>query len=104
MQIKHGTNYFLAIAFIVFIIDQVTKAIVRRNMFPGEEIPILKFLSLTFTTNTGAGFSILQGNNHILVWIGIIAAGIILYFLDQFEDSELIFMGLIFGGILGNMA
>jgi len=104
MKYRKEAIYFFGLGFIIFLMDQLSKGVVRRNIKLGEEVQLGPFLSLTHTSNTGAGFSLLQGQNTLLIWVAIIALGVILFFLDEFDSREVIYMGMAFGGILGNLA
>ena len=71
----------LAIA-LMFVIDQFTKYLVTTNMFLGQEIVIIKnFFSLNYLRNTGAGFSIMEGQMtyfYIITCIALVILTILL--------------------------
>jgi signal peptidase II len=56
--------------------------------------------AFTYVTNTGAGFSIFQGQNTLLAWIAVIALGFIIYFHNAFPKTAFI---MIIAGIIGNL-
>ncbi len=64
MNIKN--SIFWIVAFISFVLDQLTKYWVVQNFNLGETQPlILGVFHLTYVTNTGAAFSILSGRADI---------------------------------------
>lgn len=88
---------FWALALII--LDQLSKFLLA-----GKSIEIFRGFSLSFTTNTGAAFSMFQGFNIVLILISLI---VIVYLLLQLRKEENIvrvwsFM-LIIAGALGNL-
>ena len=95
----------LAIA--ILLLDQVTKAIVLRVLdFSDERVVLDGFFKLVHWGNTGSAFSLFQGRNGVLTLISI-AAIVILYFTRHHFDAHTlpgqVALGLIFGGIVGNL-
>ena len=96
----------------IFAADQVSKAlIVQRFETPNDrserKIVIRGFLDLIHRTNDGAAFSILQGKNNILAVISFIAMGGLIRFRHHFDNGTRVSklaLGLLMGGILGNLA
>lgn len=71
---------FTGIFFGFFILDQLTKYLVRDEMLPGQVINIIdNFFSLTYIANRGGAFGLFQGMNllfslsAVLVLVGVIA-------------------------------
>jgi len=98
---------FFAIAGMVVALDQVTKYLVRANLALGESVPEEGPLRITYVTNTGAAFGILQGQSVFLVvttFFGL--AAILLYYLyPPMEHGILrLALGLQLGGAVGNLA
>ena len=97
----------IIIILIVFLLDQVIKIIVNKNISYLEIIP--SFLSLTYAKNKGVAFSMFWGNRIFIIFISII----IIYFLIKLIKDDLkkntninlknCVYGLLFGGILGNL-
>jgi signal peptidase II len=95
----------VAIAIIAF--DQLTKSLVARSLeFPSERVWLEGFFKLVHWGNTGSAFSMFQGANGILALVSI-AAIVILYLTRHHFDADTttgqIALGLIFGGIVGNL-
>lgn len=105
VSILKGKIYRLAL--LVLIIDQFVKYMVMTNLSYENTFFLLpKFLYLTYVKNTGGAWSILSGNIIILLMVGIVSIGLLGYFIYQrksFSVLETIYLGLIIGGILGNL-
>ncbi len=71
------------ISTIMLIVDRVTKFIVQSTLaLSGENPPIIKgFLSLYYTENTGAGFSVLSGRTGFLIAFTLIVMALIVVLL-----------------------
>ncbi len=91
---------------VVFILDRFVKLLIAVNLDYGEIVPVMSFLNITYINNTGIAFSMLSGNNRILIWINFI---IIIIFIFMLILSKLkkgpvyIAYGLILGGALSNL-
>ena len=98
---------FFVIAGLVVVLDQVTKYVVRANLALGESFPDEGPLRITYVTNTGAAFGILQGQTLFLMvttFFGL--AAILLYYIyPPMEHGILrLALGLQLGGAVGNLA
>ncbi len=92
-------NRFI-ISIIILFIDQLIKLIIQNN-----NINIInKYISIIYVKNTGAAFSILSGNNILLIILSIIMFLLIYYISKNYHDilSDISF-GLIYGGLFGNL-
>ncbi len=98
--------WYCLIALIVIVIDQLVKWLVVTNISLGETIFHTNgILSLTHIRNTGAAWSILEGQLWFFFVITVITVGIILYFLKKnLHESKWLTIGLslVLGGALGN--
>ena len=99
-------NKYIVLTFIIVLIDQITKYIITKLLNLNEIIYLIKnILYITNVHNTGAAFSILEGNTYLLIIISIIA----LYILNKIKlDSNNntlnnIGYSLLYGGIIGNL-
>ena len=96
----------------IFAADQVSKALVvghfeTPNDSSERVVVIQGFLDLIHRTNDGAAFSILQGQNNILAVISFIAMGGLIRFRHHFDNGTRVSklaLGLLLGGIFGNLA
>ena len=95
-------TFFLILA-IIIIVDRIVKLLIDRMSTKIEVIPNLFYISKS--TNTGAAFSMLSGQNSLLMWAGIIIVGIILYLYPKIPEKKLPLtaFALITGGAIGNI-
>lgn len=91
---------------IVLFFDQLSKFLVRRYMYPGQEIKIFSFFSFTYVQNTGGLFGFLVGNNTVLLVLTFLVLGILWWqqkaIFPALSSGRISFI-LIFGGGLGNL-
>lgn len=97
----------LFISFITFIIDFISKILVKSNLILYKQIAVIdNFLYLTYTNNYGAAFSILKNSKIFLIIIGLIILIYLVLYIKKHEPKkviEIIAYGLLIGGILGNL-
>ena len=99
---------WIALAIAVLVADQATKAAVLAAFVPGEELPLLPFLSLVLTFNRGAAFSFLAGADGWQRWLFAaiaVAAAVFIVWLLLRGGSRVYCLGLalILGGAVGNL-
>lgn len=95
------------IALICFIIDLFIKYLVRTKLTMLKEYEIIpNFFYICYVKNDGGAFSILSGKVWLLILVGLI----MLFLLDKYISNlkkphklEIISLGLIIGGIIGNL-
>ena len=91
----------------VFALDQITKRVVLKFLGYAEEVPVVPgFFKLVHWGNTGAAWSLFRGSNEILAGVALVAV-VVLYLTRHHFGARLplgqLALGLIFGGILGNL-
>ncbi len=99
---------FFGIAFLVVVIDQITKFLITSKLAFSESITIINnFFYFTLIKNFGIGFGLLNtpAARWILIIITIIIIGIILYYYIELPKKYLpiISTSLILGGAIGNL-
>jgi len=98
----------VAVAAIVFVLDQLTKAWVTSTLVSHDIRQLIDgFVRLRYTENTGAAFGILQGWTGALSIAAIaVIAAIVLSASRSGANNPLIMvgLGLVLGGALGNLA
>jgi signal peptidase II len=105
---KLNFNIRIAVlALIVFVIDQLTKWIIVNSLeFGDRRVLVPGFFDLVHWGNTGAAWSMFRGNNNVLALVAL-AALLLLFFARHHFDIHTftgqISLGLIFGGIIGNL-
>ena len=95
------------LALVVFVLDQFSKWLVLRTLYPGDERVIIPgFFRFVHWDNTGAAWSLFSGNNGALILVGLLAFVALFLTRHHFDSHTLIgqiAFGLIFGGIAGNL-
>ncbi|NLY78885.1 MAG: signal peptidase II [Lysinibacillus sp.] len=97
---------YYSIAFLIVIIDQISKWFIVKNMEIGERIPLLDtWLGVLSHRNRGAAWGMLQG----LMWIFyivtiVVIIGVIYYFHKEAKNKPLFAISLmiLLGGAIGN--
>jgi len=101
-----GKALFAAVAVLVFVLDRVTKLVVASTVPVGEERPVLPFVWITNTHNSGAAFGFAQEGTLLLLFtIGSIAVAIgLVYYVARTPVPLVVgaLLGLILGGTVGN--
>ena len=95
------------ISIIIFIIDQISKAIISTYLKLNESINIIEdFFYIKYINNTGASWGILENNRILLIILSIIAILILLRYMFSFKNTRLNIcgFGFLLGGILGNLS
>ena len=106
-------KYLFFLGMPLFVLDQLTKWLVRQNIPYGAEIPIIQgFFSLVHASNTGAAFSMFTGNNFFFIGLASVALAVIVFLLIRDARSRQaqkltritkISLGLLAAGIVGNL-
>jgi signal peptidase II len=100
---------WLGIAFIVILLDQLSKITITKLFAYGEDKLITSFFNLTLAYNRGAAFSFLsdQGGwqRYFFTAIAFAAVGFIVYLLRKHAGQRMFCwaLALIMGGALGNV-
>lgn len=102
MTKRYGTA--LGIAAAVIGADLLTKRFASQN-FAGERVEVIPgLLELTYTENPGAAFSLFPDAGP---WIGVIAIAVAAFILGSLRVArpqfEVVALGLVLGGALGNV-
>lgn len=91
------------ISIIVLIIDQILKLLVQT--FETNVSIIKNLFAISYYQNTGAAWSILEGEQLLLIIISLVMIVIVYSMMFSFEENKLtnIAFGILFGGIIGNL-
>jgi signal peptidase II len=97
----------LLLGLVVLIFDQLTKQAVRGHLVYGESRPIIEgFFNLVYVRNDGAAWNILSGHGIILILISVSVLILLFIYRRSFLQEQLshrILLGLLVGGIAGNL-
>jgi len=99
-MVKAYKQYVL-IASIIFLLDQLTKYFVLHSNLSTTG----NLIDITLVTNTGSLFSLFAGVamiNIIFIIVSFLAGGFLIYYAER-EQTNLWGIGLVLGGILGNL-
>ncbi len=104
-----NTRHWLGGAFIIVVLDQLTKHLAVAWLNYGDPVPILPGLNLTLVYNTGAAFSMLSDASGWQRWlfagVAFTVSVVITLWLRQLGGRQLwlpIALTLILGGAIGN--
>lgn len=97
----------LSIGGLFFLIDQAIKWLITNalDLYEVKEM-IPNFFNITRVHNTGAAFSILEGNTIFLCVITLLALTFFYYYFlknQSYSKLEVIIYGMFLGGTLGNL-
>ena len=104
-----GLWAWLALAALVIVLDQLTKAVIVQRFQLGDSVYVLPFFNIVRWHNTGAAFSFLAGADGWQRWffvtLGIGAAALIVWMLRRHAGQTLfcLAVSLVLGGALGNV-
>ncbi len=105
--VRLGASIFTAVA--VVVLDQITKRLAEYYLLqrPDQSISIVgEVLRLTYVSNRGAAFGILQNQSVLFVIVGVAVIGAILVSYRYFPKMSLLLniaLGLQLGGAIGNL-
>lgn len=95
------------ISTIIVIIDQIIKFLITANFNVDEGVLLIPvFFSIVRVHNTGAAWSIMSENTLILILLSLVALVAIYFFFiknNKLGKIESITIGVLIGGILGNL-
>jgi signal peptidase II len=94
-----------AVAAAAIALDQVTKAIVRGSLAPGEARDVVLGIDLVNVRNSGVAFGVLAGGGALLVvGASLVLLALLVFFLRN-SARRLVWLptGLLVGGAVGNL-
>jgi len=98
---------WLTLALPLYVIDQITKALVLRNIPLHESIPVIPgFFNLTYVQNTGAAFGMMKDNNWFFIGLASTALVVlaVLTWKNVFRDPfSRVASALLVSGVVGNL-
>ena len=94
-----------AVAVVVFVVDQLAKALVIAHLTEGEQVSVLgNLLVFLFTRNPGAAFSIGTGSTWIFTIIAIAVFVFVIWYARRIRSlAWAVVFGLLLGGLVGNL-
>lgn len=101
--------FWLGLASVVILLDQITKVMTIRAFRLGDVLPITGFFDLVRVHNAGAAFSFLAHASGWQRWffvvLGLVASGFIVWMILRHPTQRLFCfaVSMILGGALGNV-
>lgn len=103
-------SFLIAVAGMIFILDQVTKFLVRTNIALGDIWSpwpwLTRYVRIAHIDNSGAAFGMLQGLSSFFTLLGIVVVIVIVYYFPRIPRDQWLIklaLGLQLGGALGNL-
>jgi signal peptidase II len=106
MTRRESLLWAVALAVVVFVVDQGIKSLVEGSMRVGESISLVPgLLDLTYIKNDGGAFGILGGSRLLLLVGSAVAIVVVVWMLFSGSPTKLATLGcgLILGGAAGNL-
>ena len=94
-----------AVAVVALALDQITKALVRGAISPGEQVDLILGIDLVRISNQGIAFGLLSEIGALVTVLAAAAFTVLLVFFLATSDREGLWLpiGLLAGGALGNL-
>ena len=96
----------LFILMVTLAADQVSKALVRMNMSPGQSVPDSGVFRFTYVTNSGSAFGLFPNQTLFLIIASFVGIGVLLVFVRAHSGGSALLpvsLGLQLGGATGNL-
>jgi signal peptidase II len=98
---------FWIIVVSVIVLDQISKYLITHSLVLGASLPVIpNFLHFTYTLNTGASFSIFQGQRPVFIILTLIVLAFVFWAVRKIpRDMKMFrfFLALFCGGTIGNL-
>jgi len=107
LEIAHPGRLLAAVALGTLILDQVSKAVVRANLIPGESVMVVShLLNITYVRNVGAAFGLFPGRQPVFMATSLAVLFVIAAFWRRARPTEwpvVVALGLVTAGAIGNL-
>jgi signal peptidase II len=111
MKIGQYRAFGVTVAILVFLADQAMKYVVTGPLgldIEGEHLHLLPIFDLQFVQNIGVSLGLLKADSDMMRWLlvaltGVIALGVAVWILREKQRADLIALGMVLGGALGNI-
>ncbi|MDI6800529.1 MAG: signal peptidase II [Thermodesulfovibrionales bacterium] len=104
LEVKHVSPIpFFLIALFIFILDQLTKYLIKTQVSLFEVIRILPFFNIIYVENTGSAFGMFKGLGNTFFIIIALAAAVFVSVLIIRDKQNRPAFSFILGGAAGNL-
>ena len=111
MKIGQYRAFGVTVAILVFLADQTMKYVVTGPLgldIEGEHLHLLPIFDLQFVQNIGVSLGLLKADSDMMRWLlvaltGVIALGVAVWMAREKQRVDLIALGMVLGGALGNI-
>ena len=111
MKLSQYRAIGITIAVFIFLADQAMKWFVTGPLgldIEGEHLRLLPIFDLQFVQNVGVSLGLLKADTNMMRWLlvaltGVIALGVAVWMSREKQFGDLIALGLVLGGALGNI-
>jgi len=111
MNISRYRAFGFTVAVLVFVADQAMKYVVTGPLgldVEGEHLHLLPIFDLQFVQNVGVSLGLLKADSDLMRWLlvaltGVIALGVAVWITREKQRADLIALGMVLGGALGNI-
>ena len=95
----------IIIALILAFLDVITKRIILSALKLNTPVQVFSFLDFRLVYNNGAGFSLFQGFNSVIIVLTILFILFFCYYRAEIPDNKLSIFSVscLIGGALGNL-
>jgi signal peptidase II len=98
------TKFVTLLIILIFFLDQLTKRVIDQALTLKQSITILpNILYFTKAYNTGASFSILQGQQWFFILFAFLVIIAIIYYYKKIPINNRLFIAFILAGTIGNL-
>jgi signal peptidase II len=101
---------WLGFSALLVVLDQITKAVIRHALVPGQSIDVLPpVVTLVLAYNPGAAFSFLASGSgwqrYFFLVIALVASVLIIYMINKHRSDRFLCssLALVLGGAVGNL-
>ncbi|MFL5757846.1 MAG: signal peptidase II [Chloroflexota bacterium] len=97
---------FIALAAVVVVLDQVTKALLVGALAPGERVAVVgDLLRLVHSQNSGALFGLFRDRAILFAAVSIVVLALIVWYEGKAGNGIVttVALGLLLGGAIGNL-
>lgn len=98
--------FYYLLALVLLFLDQLSKWMIVQNMDVGDSLPVIPgFFYITSLRNTGAAWSMLEGQFVFFFIVTFIVLVVVIYYMQRYGRKQPLLgtsLAFIIGGTLGN--